>query len=260
MKRLQMGSQWVKAGVSMMFATSLAGSAFAQTGRLVTTDAIAVAPPAALMTVDAQQKGPWTVGIDPTRNTVRLPNTATNPLPVTVVNPGADSGRRPFQARVFVNPTNEGVAVTTLTIPAGKRLIIEHVSAIARNQEGLRMEVNFFTYLDSNGDGVGDIMDITFHRLTMTEQGTFAGTAVATANHKMLVFADEQIGTGHFGVGARRGSAARRPHPARRRSPSPAISRIFLDLAAVPLRNRRGSLSSPWSRGGRGSWPGTARG
>jgi hypothetical protein len=35
----------------------------------------------------------------------------------------------------------------------------------------------------------------------MTEQGTFAGTAVATANHKMLVFADEQIGTGHFGVG-----------------------------------------------------------
>jgi len=64
------------------------------------------------------------------------------------------------------------------------------------------MEVNFFCYIDNNGDGVGDIADITFHRIALTDQGVFDGTAIASANHKVLVFADEQIGTGHFGVTA----------------------------------------------------------
>lgn len=61
------------------------------------------------------------------------------------------------------------------------------------------MEINFFSYLD-NGDGVGDSGDITFHRIALTDQGTFSGTAISSANHKVLVFADEQIGTSHFGV------------------------------------------------------------
>ena len=109
------------------------------------------------------------------------------------------AGRQAFQARVAVSPQGNGFQGQFLTIPAGKRLVIENVSAIARCPEGLRMEINFFSYLD-NGDGVGDSGDITFHRIALTDQGAFSGTAIASANHKVLVFADEQIGTAHFGL------------------------------------------------------------
>lgn len=124
MKRLRMDGLWIKAGVSMVFAVVLVGSAFGQTERLTNTDAAAKNLPV-LLAVEAQQTGPWTVGIDPAKNTVRLPNSATNPLPVTVVT-GGTAGRRAFQARVFVAPTNEAVASAFLAIPAGKRLVIEN--------------------------------------------------------------------------------------------------------------------------------------
>jgi len=110
------------------------------------------------------------------------------------------SERTAFQARVIVSPQGDGFASQLLAIPAGKRLVIENISAIARCPEGLKMEMNFFSYIDNNHDGVGDVSDIVFHRITLTEQGTFPGISVSTANLKVLVFADEQIGTGHFGV------------------------------------------------------------
>jgi hypothetical protein len=120
-------------------------------------------------------------------------------LPVSVMK---ESERKAFQARVIVSPLGNGFQYQVLPIPAGKRFVIENVSVITRCPEGLRMEVNFFCYIDNNGDGVGDIADITFHRIALTDQGVFDGTAIASANHKVLVFADEQIGTGHFGVTA----------------------------------------------------------
>lgn len=113
-----------------------------------------------------------------------------------------DQERKAFQARVSVTPLGTGFQYQVLPIPAGKRFVIENVSVIARCPEGLRMEVNFFCYIDNNGDGVGDIADITFHRIALTDQGVFDGTAIASANHKVLVFADEQIGNGHFGITA----------------------------------------------------------
>jgi hypothetical protein len=109
--------------------------------------------------------------------------------------------RRAFQTRIIVTPRGEGFETAFMPIPAGKRLVIENVSAIGRCPEGLRIEINFFSYLDNNGDGVGDIADITFHRIALTDQGTFNGTAISSANHKVLVFADEQIGSSHFQVG-----------------------------------------------------------
>jgi hypothetical protein len=109
------------------------------------------------------------------------------------------SGRQAFQARVAVSPQGNGFQGQLLTIPAGKRLVIENVSAIARRPEGLQMEINFYSYLD-NGDGVGDSGDITFHRIALTDQGAFGGTAISSANHRVLVFADEQIGPAHFGL------------------------------------------------------------
>jgi hypothetical protein len=109
--------------------------------------------------------------------------------------------RRAFQARVIVTPTGDGFQTQFLPIPAGKRLVIENVSAVGRSPEGMRMEINFFTHIDNNGDGVGDVSDIVFHRIALTEQGTFGGIAISAANHQILAFADEQIGQAHFQVG-----------------------------------------------------------
>lgn len=144
---------------------------------------------AAIKTVNARQDGDWNVGIS---------NTSSNPIPVQIVSNGG--GRKAFQARVAVGPQGTGFQTAHLTIPAGKRLVIENVSAVARRPQGLQMEMQYFTYLD-NGDGIGNSSDITFHRITLAEQGTFDGTAISTANHKVLVFADERIGTAQFSVG-----------------------------------------------------------
>jgi len=151
---------------------------------------------AAVKTVEAKQKGPWTVGIDPTKNGVTIVNS--NPLPVSIVS--GPNTRKPFQVRLAVGPSSTGIDSTHFTIPAGKRLVIENVSAISRIPNGLKAEVNFFTYLDSNGDGVGDSQDITFHRIALTDQGVFDGVAISTANHKTLVFGDGTIGGSQFSL------------------------------------------------------------
>jgi hypothetical protein len=108
--------------------------------------------------------------------------------------------RTAFQARVIVTPLGTGFQSSFLDIPAGKRFVIENVSVITRSPEGMRMEVNFFSYIDRNGDNVGDIADITFNRIVLVDQGVFDGVQLAAANHAVLVFADEQIGTGHYKV------------------------------------------------------------
>ena len=108
--------------------------------------------------------------------------------------------RTPFQARVIVTPLGTGFQGSALEIPAGKRFVIENVSVVTRSPEGMRMEVNFFSYIDRNGDNVGDIADITFHRIVLVDQGVFDGIQLAAANHHVLVFADEQIGTNHYQV------------------------------------------------------------
>ena len=71
-----------------------------------------------------------------------------------------------------------------------RRLVIENVSAIARCPDGQRMEINFHSHLDNNGDGVGDVADITCHRIALSDQGTFGGMHIFSANHKVLAFAD----------------------------------------------------------------------
>ena len=56
------------------------------------------------------------------------------------------------------------------------------------------MEVNFFTYLDRNGDNV--------NRIVPVDQGVFDGVQLAAANHEVLVFADKMIGANHYKVTA----------------------------------------------------------
>lgn len=138
-----------------------------------------------------------TVGIDPEQNTVRLPNTAANPLSVKVENAPA---KKAFQKRISVAPLGNGFSSATLQIPAGKRLVIENVSVVGRVPEGFKLEVNFFTYMDNNGNGTNDPEDLTFHRIPMTEQGVFDGTAISVFNQKMQVFADGSIGSGGLSI------------------------------------------------------------
>jgi hypothetical protein len=126
-----------------------------------------------------------------------------SPLRATGKDAAANSDkvlRQPFQARLSVSPTSTGNQTASLAIPEGKRLVIENISAVARTPEGFKMELNFYTYLDNDGDGVGGIEDIVFHRIALVDQGTFDGIAIASANHKVLVFGDSRIGDTSYGV------------------------------------------------------------
>ena len=183
---------------SIAFAISLVAPAYGQQAAdLKYGGSASTAAAANTQTVDARQSGAWNVGIDPTKNAVQVANSADNPLPVKVMS----NGRKPFQKRIIVTPLGNGFQTAFMSIPAGKRLVIENVSAIVRCPEGMRMEVNYFTYFDNEGNGDGGIADITFHRFALTDQGSFDGSSIFVANHKVLVFAEEQIGTTHYQVG-----------------------------------------------------------
>ena len=183
-----------KAVILFAFVFVLTNSLFAQSE----TKKDSVVSAAGTQTVNSQQSGPWTVGIDAAKNAVRISNSPADPVAVKLVSSG--SARKPFQVRFSAPIPVGGIAGNAvLNIPAGKRLVIENISAIARSQAGSRMQIQLFCYFD-NGDGIGDLSDITFHRIALTDQGTFNGVATSTANHKTLIFADELIGTSHFAV------------------------------------------------------------
>ena len=181
----------LSAVLSIAFVFVLAGTAFGQQ----TVDA---KNGAAAQNAHTQQGGASAADLDLAKNTVQLPATASAPSALKVS--GSGSGRIPFQRRMIVTPTGTGFSTEFMPIPAGKRLVIENISAISRAPEGIRMEMNYFTYFD-NGDGQGGIAAITFHRIALSDQGNIDGMSIATANHKVLVFAEEQIGATHYQVG-----------------------------------------------------------
>src|SRR5215475_4750823 len=78
------------------------------------------------------------VGIDPTKNAVKIANSPAEAVPVKTI-----SNRTPFQVRTSVAPTNTAFSSSTIPIPAGKRFTIENISAIGYCPEGLRMDVVF---------------------------------------------------------------------------------------------------------------------
>ena len=135
------------------------------------------------------------VGIDPAKNVVKVTTSTADPLAVKVV-----PGRTPFQVRMFASPLGNGNDGVNYPLPAGKRLVIENISAVARIPEGFKVEAALYSYLDSNADGVGDVSDITFHRIAFIDQGAFGGTQILAANHPVKIFADEQIGTSHYAL------------------------------------------------------------
>ena len=129
--------------------------------------------------VNAQQTGTWNVGIsgtpvvglDASNNTVKFDavnNTVkidpTNPLPVRDVDSPA---RQPFQADATGSFLNGGVStgdVHITTVPAGKLLIIEHMSALGTMIVGQKMtSVAIYTTLQkfNNGNGVPHFLAIS---------------------------------------------------------------------------------------------------
>ena len=99
--------------------------------------------------------------------------------------------------KLLVRPEVEVLARLLVRVSGSSRRFFDlqiegHTASVRRNQKGV-----VFSYIDRNGDGVGDIADITFHRIVLVDQGIFDGVQLASANHSVLVFADEQIGTNH---------------------------------------------------------------
>jgi hypothetical protein len=122
-------------------------------------------------TVSAQQSGPWnvslngtpTVGLDAANNTVKID--AATPVLVRDV----DNGRQPFQATAagsFNNGfRNTGLTVIT-TVPAGKRLVIEHVSVEGNMLPGQKMifaSIEVSLQDSFNGNPLGHFLSIGAH-------------------------------------------------------------------------------------------------
>ncbi|HEY8561569.1 MAG TPA: hypothetical protein VIL74_14430 [Pyrinomonadaceae bacterium] len=105
-------------------------------------------------------------------------------------------GRTAFSKTVAVNLNGSGVSVVAMQIPAGKRLVIEKVTAIVRGPESQRVEVDYMTYT-----GTGGVAGKTVHRLVLEKQASFKDSAIFTADRSEVVFADERIGGEHFSVG-----------------------------------------------------------
>jgi hypothetical protein len=95
------------------------------------------------------------IGLSPTVHAVNaayvlVTNTMANPVPVTSVD---DRVAHPFGQRVFPNVRS----FATLTVPAGKRLVIDSVSGF-NNGNGSAMDLE----VDIVSDGVGNAQRIPF--------------------------------------------------------------------------------------------------
>lgn len=105
-------------------------------------------------------------------------------------------GRTTFDKTVVVNLNGSGVSVVAMQIPAGKRLVIEKVTAIVRSPESQRVEVNYFTYTSNGG-----VAARTINELALEKQASFKDSAIFTSSRNVSVLADERIGSEHFSVG-----------------------------------------------------------
>lgn len=177
-------------GLMLLFTSSLFGQSTDQTKQ-----AGAAAQPGGgggTQTVNAQQSGSWTIGVDPARNTVRLANSEADPLPVKVISNAA--GRKAYQKRVtFDVGVGNNQGGLSFSIPAGKRFVIESMTAVVRLPPGIQPYLHIFTYMD-DGDGVFTFDDSANQSFVLVQQTDLAGLTIWTANHKVVAYADERVG------------------------------------------------------------------
>ena len=115
-------------------------------------------------TVQAQQSGAWNVGINGSP-TFLVGNAESAPLPTRDVD---NPARQPFQ-RFLVGALNEGEFnagdPVSITVPSGKRLVIEYVSFIGLIPTGQKLRVR----VDAHAGGSAS------HHLTLSNEGSFQG-------------------------------------------------------------------------------------
>ncbi len=143
-----------------------------------------------------------------------LPVHVTNtPLPVREV---ANPAIQPFQAAgsALVEFTDISKTFTLVTVPAGKRLVIEYAEASGFFEEGTKMSAIITTT-------VGGVT--LQHQLAMIDQGVQSGSLVFVAAQPMRLYADP--GTDVIGI-VSRGD----PHPPGGGGWGIAISGYFVNL------------------------------
>ena len=136
-------------------------------------------------TVQAQQAGAWSVGLDPSQNTVRVGNTEADPVPVANVN----DARQPFQRFFSLNATDFPNALGSFQVPSGKRLVIEYASFRGEKPQGQILELVIQTTVNSV---------LAPHFLTPSPVGAMGTSEFFTASQQMRVYADPGTSVGVF--------------------------------------------------------------
>lgn len=164
-------------------------------------------------TVDAQQSGTWsvgisgtpTVGIDAANNTVKI-DTA-SPVPVRDVD---NPARQPFDGSISVL-IRDGfdfgfVELDTSAVPAGKRLVIEHVSAFTSLPSGQKVVSILLRTLGHGEAWLGADFRATTHGfdrfITSQPVRLYAdsGATVGRAPVSALIVRDGDAGSGQLFV------------------------------------------------------------
>lgn len=131
-------------------------------------------------TVQAQQLGQWNVSLSGTP-TVQVGNAPNSPLPVRDVD---NPARQPFQGELDPLVTvGSFTASDSLSVPAGKRLVIEFASATINTTSGTKMWVRIQTTTNNSTNA---------HTLVPELQGAFAagGSDFFVAAQPLKIYAD----------------------------------------------------------------------
>ena len=136
------------------------------------------------------------VGSMPGVNVVNTPTVKVdNTQPLRVVE---SSAREPFQSRIALADTIGGTGITGFTIPAGKRLVVEFVSAwmskpggvfITIGEDGPGINLPVQTYLKNTGGGIAD-------RFAASQEARL----YATGTVRVISEVNSGLGGDHFGA------------------------------------------------------------
>lgn len=143
-------------------------------------------------TVSAQQNGPWNVGIsgtptvalDAVNNTVKIDST--NPVSLRDVD---NAARQPFQFNASGNFTDgfAGTGPVPITqVPAGKRLIIEHVSVFGSTPLGQKLILASIGVTQQNANSGQPVL----HYLVINSAGSDAFAARYSCSQMVRLYAD----------------------------------------------------------------------
>jgi hypothetical protein len=121
--------------------------------------------------------------------TVQVGNTPTSPVPVGNVN----DARNPFQRRVAFDIVGTTQGDAGIIVPAGKRLVIEHISARAQGPVGVK-------YFGSIQVVAWPGEQQAIHYLVFNFQGTFGDVDEYTASQPLRAYADVNVPPATFTV------------------------------------------------------------